>query len=114
MVISGSMRNRRQRQGPERLPCVLEVSGVLVPDVTGCYVLAGTYASQPYYKHRTLQRYIWYDSTTYPGEYWWQITDELGVATGPAWYRWDNVPIAPAGEYLPWQGATGTATVIIS
>ena len=79
------------------------VSGTLNPDVTGNYILVGTYGSKSYYSLVGNGWYIWWHTT----KEWWMISQVIGSINTPYWNRDDpNI----VGEYIPW-GAVGSATV---
>jgi len=81
----------------------LDVSGVINPDATGKYNIAGTHNDKSYYKYGEASWYIWWD-----GDQRWTISEKLGL-TGEAfwtlrdWYMF--------GGYSPQGSATGVAGV---
>ena len=89
------------------------VTGTLDPDVTGIYSEAGVVNGQPYYSRDAGG--LWYISMFVPfggGGNYWQIADSIGgFSSNPFWSRPIGDPIE--GEYSPYLGATGTATVVL-
>lgn len=111
MVISSSLRNRRRREPPEPPGTSFIVSGEISPDATGDYVYVSQYNSRAYYKHRTLNWYIWYDSSEEPIDFIWCISTALGSRTGKRWGKWTLEYESERGDYDPNGGAAGEATV---
>jgi len=111
MVISSSLRNRRDRRGPPPPPFARKVTGPLTPNVTGGYCFAGYYNSRAYFKHHILNYFIWYDSSAEPLDYMWRITSALGGFVGPWWSKASMEYESEHGDYFPLSGAAGTAKV---
>lgn len=82
------------------------VSGAILPDATGGYVLNGTYGGKSCYKLYDQQWYIWWLIPTD-----WIISEVLGTEGARYWRR---VSSAIVGDYLPMGTATGTATVAVA
>jgi hypothetical protein len=66
---------------PPVQPYTLEVTGAITPDFTGLYTHKGLFDGQQYFKHETLDAYIFYVSAAsawalaavalpYPADYW--------------------------------------------
>lgn len=85
------------------------VTGVLTPDSTCNYFLAGTYGGKNYYQRTDSNYFIWYYEPSGCG----YISAELGNPSTPHWYR-NWIPIRdlpPEGAWAPENGASGTAYV---
>lgn len=90
------------------LPFIFDaiVTGTLIPDGTGTYELADTYNDRPWYLRADTVRRIWWS----PIPQTW-INSEDFTGAGPGWGKTDpNIE----GNYIPYLGATGIATVTLS
>lgn len=117
-VLSSSYRNRLARQMPQEEeapppppPPDLIVSGTLTPDSTGDYFEAGTHNGKPYYKRDDDAWFIWWRPWGLPLRSVWLISIGLDDTTGPFWGNTVDPPDPPSGNYDPYNGAVGTATV---
>lgn len=79
------------------------MTGTLSPDATGEYEYDGMYAGEGSYKLTTGNRWLWWDA----GITDWVNTDEVGNKDRPFWARDATI----VGDYDPFGGATGVATV---
>jgi hypothetical protein len=70
----------------------------------GNYKLAGTYGGKPYYKHITINWYLWYDSTNSR----WVTSQICGNITGPYWC---TSTATITDSYTGYNGAFGTFIV---
>jgi hypothetical protein len=86
---------------------ILHVTGNPVPDCTGRYEYAGLHDSRPYYKHVSLDFWIWWYDTL--PEY--ILSSLLGDANG--WYQdiSDIDPTAGGGYFFPGIHVTGDVYV---
>ena len=92
-------------------PSLLTVTGTLDPDITGNYIVGGTYNGRNYYVNTDASRHIWWDSH----DSLWAITVALGryVTDMSQWYSEIREDAPVAGEFTPDVGATGMATVAL-
>lgn len=75
----------------------------MTPDVTGDYLPHIIEGGKMSYRRADGAWFIWWNPFGI-----WFISDALGVEVGPRWRRLDpNIE----GEYLPFNGAVGDATV---
>jgi hypothetical protein len=88
------------------LPYPYYVTGVLDPDAVAYYACFNGYAGRPTYADYYQLYFIWWDGINS-----WIINQQIGNASGPGWKR---TSLDIAGEYSPYGGATGTATVTLS
>ncbi len=113
--VSGPLKRRVRKKYPEPPPppCDLEVTGTLTPDITGCFIETGVHNGKPYYKHRELNWFIWYDSSGEPATYAWHISETLGAPYVFGWHKMTAAYEPPPGDYTPIGGTVGTATVAV-
>lgn len=80
-----------------------EVTGVLAPDATGIYEVAGAHSSRGYFARTPNLWYLWWLP---PNS--WVISIEVGAVGDTFWTKvgWD-----PVGDYTPVGGAGGIATI---
>lgn len=80
------------------------MSGGLNPDITGTYDRFGNFAGAPLYKKTDEEWYIW----SLPDEADCYIVNEPGhVNKDPHWWKEYGIN----GDYAPFSGAVGVATV---
>lgn len=84
------------------------VTGTLLPNVAGVYNKAGEYAYHPYYKHESLDYYLWASERF---NHDWYIFDAVSYL-GTWHFLRDSEDIV--GTYQPQGTATGVATVAIT
>jgi len=88
----------------------VEISGSMTPDVTGYYNIGGWFNGQTYYVSDD-GWYVVYDDDPFSPEWRLQADPPGSSPTGDYWILsvsdWDP----PTGEYQPFGGATGTATL---
>lgn len=84
-------------------PTPHHATGTLTPDATGNYPAEGEWNDQPSYVGPDREFFIWWDGIDS-----WLINDYIGRTDGIGWKRTDP---AIDGEYAPYGGAVGTATV---
>lgn len=81
------------------------VTGVITPLVTGNYFFEGTHGGQPYYKHVTLEFYIFWNVDAVA---WW-IANAPDDELQNYFYREE---LSIAGEYVRGGAYTGFPTVV--
>jgi len=88
---------------PVPLVADYNVSGVLLPDVTGDFFDAGIHDGKPYYRNSDSSVHLWW----YGDESLWIISTGVGVMWEFYWAKTGTV----AGVYSILFGCTGIATV---
>lgn len=83
-----------------------DVTGTLVPDVTGTYDPLGVYNLKPTYEIQATGWFIWWDGVDS-----WKISTVVGTEGTDYWTR-NNANIV--GVYTPGGTATGDATVAVT
>lgn len=80
------------------------VTGTLNPDAAGNYACESGYEDEFTYVNPEREFFLWWDGIDS-----WIISNSVGWKEGPYWSRTDP---AIAGDYAPYAGAVGTATVV--
>jgi glycosyltransferase involved in cell wall biosynthesis len=85
----------------------------LSQDVAGEYFYAGSSAGSPYWMFVNSQGQIWYLNKQYSGSTW-LLSRNLGFPSPTfSWYSLNTTKLEPTGNYVGYNGATGTPLVSV-